>query len=343
MTWAAIAVGVVGAGTAAYSASKSGGGGGGYQPQGSGVADADWLASAGAARGISGDVNATASPLYLQALQKQQAINYDPYQQAAQRAGQQYEYLGDLSATQGQQYGQQAMLAGQQQRNLYGASDQIYQTAFDPQQAQFTQGQQRLQDQVRAGQAARGLGNSGVGAGEEDQAMQNYDLAWRQQQLQNQTQGLQAMSGASNAGGAQGQLVGANLTGQMGAYGSMPGFTQQGAQVPLSAQQYVAGMPAQNAGMYSQNMANTQNLYNNQMNQDLSYMGMAGPQMLAQQKFGADQAQLQGQELGQFAGYGAGAATKSYNTPGSWLNNLFSSSGSSGGQGATSYNDFGYH
>src|SRR5512139_922484 len=232
-----------------------------YQPKGLSQADTGWQQMFGGATGAATQAAGAAEPLFQQTLQQQQGISYDPYLEAAQTAGGQYDWLSQLAGAQGQAYGQQAGLAGGQQQALYDAANQIYQTGFDPQGAQFAKTQQQLQDQVRASQAARGIGASPVGAAEESQAMQNLDLGWRQQQLANQATALQAMGGASSAGGAQGQLVGANLAGQMGAYGQMPGFTQQGAAIPLSAQQYVAGQPAASAQGYLQGMAGVQNMY----------------------------------------------------------------------------------
>lgn len=334
MAWIAALVGVAGS-----ALMNSGGGSSGtsgqvpyYQPGGLGATDTGWQQMFGGAKDLATQGAAAANPLYQQTLQQQQAINYAPYTQAAQRAGGQYDWLSNLAGAQGQAYGQQAGLAGQQQQNLYGAANQIYQTAFDPQNAQFAKTQQQLQDQVRAGQAARGLGNSPVGGAEENQAMQNLDLAWRQQQLANQATGLQAMSGASSAGGAQGQLTGANLAAQLAAYGQMPGFTQQAASTPITAQQYVAGQPAAAGQQYAQNLGGLQSLYGMPMQQAIPYMnfGQGATQaqnLLAQQNY-QNQAQQNAANANLFSQLG-GAAVQSYNTPGSWLNNVFG--GSSGG------------
>ena len=62
-------------------------------------------------------------------------INYSPYAQASRQAGQEYGQLANTANQQSGIYGQQAGLAGQQQQNLYGAANQIYNTAFDPNQA----------------------------------------------------------------------------------------------------------------------------------------------------------------------------------------------------------------
>lgn len=305
-----------------------------YIPGGQGAADTQWQQALAGTSGLASQGASAATPLYQQTLQRQQAIDYGPYTQAAQQAGGQYDWLANLAGLQGQAYGQQAGLAGAQQQNLYGAANQIYQTAFDPQNELFAKTQQQLQDQVRAGQAARGLGNSPVGASEENQAMQNLDLAWRQQQLANQATGLQAMSGASSAGGAQGQLTGANLAAQLAAYGQMPGFIQQGASVPLSAYQYVAGQPAAAGSQYVQNLAGLQGLYGNVGGQTSPYLNfgqgaVASQNALAQQNYQNQAAQ--NSAMAQGIGTIAQGAYQSYNTPGSWLNNIFGGSSSGGG------------
>lgn len=262
----------------------------------------------------------TAAPLYAQTLAAQQGINYQPYQQAANAAGQQY---GQAATA----IGQQGALATQQQQNLYGAGNQLYQTSLDPQNALYNRTQGQLSDQVNAGQAARGLGVSPVGGSEYNQAMSNFNIDWQNQQLQRQATGLQGMASASNAGGAQGQLANAD-------YAAMPGYTQQAAGIPLAAQQMIAGMPAQSATAYSQGLSGlNQNFYNTNA-QAQQYMGQGvNAAQFQQQQATANNAAVGnlGSQLGQ------GLAT-SYNTPGSWLNNAFSGPQSSGG----SIGNFGY-
>lgn len=340
MPWIGPALGIAGS----LFGGGGGGGGGGtsssgvpyYTPTGLSAADVGWQQAFGQEQALANQAQQSAQPYYQQALQQQGAINYNPYIQAGQQAGQQYGGLAALAGQQGNIYGQQAGLAGQQQQNLYGAANQIYQTAFDPQNELFQKTQQQLQDQVRAGQAARGLGTSAVGGAEENQAMQNLDLAWRQQQLANQATGLGAMSGASSAGGAQGQLVGANLTGQMGAYGMMPGYTQQAAATPISAQQYAYQQPAQAAQTYQQQMQNLQAMQSGVAGQAVPYMNYG--QGAQQTQYANTAAQNAAQAQGLYnLGTGIG---QSMNTPGSWLSNMFGS-GSTGygtGTGGSGYN-----
>ena len=349
MAWIGALIGVAGSALL-----KSGGGSSGssgqtpyYIPEGLSSADTGWQNAFGGTSSLASQGAAAANPLYQQTLAQQEAINYAPYTQAAQQAGGQYGWLANLAGAQGQAYGQQAGLAGNQQQNLYGAANQIYQTAFDPQQQLFNRTQQQLQDQVRAGQAARGLGNSPVGAAEENQAMQNFDINWQQQQLANQATGLQAMAGASNAGGAQGQLTGANLAAQMAAYGQMPGFTQQSASIPITAQQYVAGQPAAYGQQYAQNLGGLQSLYANVMSQAIPYMNFGQGATTAANNLALANYQNQSQQnaanANLFSQLGT-AAVNSYNTPGSWLNTTFGGSNPTGfntGTGGAGYGTIG--
>ena len=206
--------------------------GGGQSGQG-GQANPYAVKSAGQQYDIANTVSGLAQPAYLQSYNASNAINFDPYQQGANQAGQQYGQMGQQAAGQAQ--------------NLYGAGSQIYNTAFDPQNALYARTQQQVGDQINAGQAQRGLGNSPEGASEYNQGMTNFNIDWQNNQLGRQTQGVAGM----NAAGA-----GANTMGAAGA-----GYMQQAGQVPIQAQQYIAGMPAQNANAYANNMGNVANLY----------------------------------------------------------------------------------
>ena len=304
----------------------------GYQPNtayGEGATQAGMAGQALAASNAAAVINpgATAS------LNQANAINYNPYLQGAQNSGNAY---GQQAQTAGQQaniYGQQAGVAGQQQQNLYSAGNQLYQTSLDPQNALFQQTQQQLGDQVNAGQAQRGLGNSPVGGQEYNNAMSNFDINWQNQQLQRQSTGLQGMTQASNAGGSQGQLAGANLAAQSGAYGTQANAYMQQGQVPTNAQQYVAQQPGAAAAAYGQQMGTLNQLYGGNAQTAQSYMnsGINASQNAA--SFGASQnasgmsSLLQGLGTGpsqNASQYGTGL-TGMYNNPNSWLNTTFSS------------------
>jgi len=278
---------------------------------------------------LTGQGAQAAAPLYQQTLQQQQALNYAPLAQAGQQAGQQYDWLANLTGQQAGLYGQQAALSGAQQRDLYGAAGQVAQTAFDPQQALYGRTQQQLADQVRAGQAARGLGVSPVGAAEENQAMANFNIDWQNQQLARQAQGMQAMGYGSMAGAQQGQLTGANLAAQMQAAGAMPGYTMQGAQMPLQTQQYIAGQPAAAGSQYAQNMAGLSGMYGNVGAAAIPYMNQGIGASQQQAKFQAGQTQ----DLGNLLSQTGKGLWQSYQTPGSWLNTTFGGPGTGIGQG----------
>ena len=293
-----------------------------YPTPGLATADTGWQNAFNQQQQIAGQTQAGAQPGYQQSLQQQQAINYQPYTDAAAQAGQQNAQLANFSNQQGGQYGQQAGVAGQQQQNLYQAGNQIMNTAMDPQNALFNQQQQLVTDQTRAGQAARGLGNSAVGASEEQQNLSNFDINWQNNQLARQTQGMSAMSQGSNSGGQQGQLVGANMTGQAQSYGAMPNYTMQSGQVPMQAQQYAATQPGAAAGVYQGQMNNMQSQYGGVTQAALPYMN-AG--VGAQQQNYNNQATQNSQQAQMFSNIGTGVA-QSYNTPGSWLSNMFGGS-----------------
>ena len=345
-SWISAGVGAIGlVNSMSNSGSSSSGGSSGptYSPTGLGHADQGWQSAYGSMGDLAKTTDTNARNYYGTSLTEANQINYSPYAQASRQAGQEYGQLANTANQQSGIYGQQAGLAGQQQQNLYGAANQIYNTAFDPNQAQFNQTQQQLQDQVRAGQAARGLGNSAVGASEENQAMTNFDTAWHTQQLANQATGLQAMGQASNAGGAQGQLVGANLTGQLQAGQQGAGYTQQSGQVPMAAQQYIAQQPGVAANSYVQGMQGLAQQYGNQANAAIPYMnsGAGSQQFNANANTAQNAANMNQltQGLGSSTAsegnpYGTGLVG-SYNTPGSWLNNTFNNNSSSNGVSTT--------
>lgn len=315
----------------------SGGGVPAYQPSWQAGADTAWQQSYGQNQNIVNQAYSGANPLFQQSLQQQQAINYDPYLQAYNQAGNYYGQGANVAGQQAGAYGQQAALSGQQQQNLYNAGNQVYQTAFDPQNALFNQTQQQLTEQVNAGQAMRGLGNSAVGGQEYNQAMQNFDISWQNQQLARQAQGAGAMAQASQAGGAQGQLTGANLAAQAGAYGTAGGYEQQQGQVPLSAQQYAAQQPGVVGQQYAQQMAGLQGLNATNMNQAQAYMGMGqAASMNAYNQYAGQQAvNAQNTAAASQLGYQVGSNP----AVGNWLNtNIFGGGNASGQSMANSGN-----
>jgi hypothetical protein len=180
-----------------------------------------------------------------QSLQQQLADynNYSGgYRQAANQAGQQYGALGSqLQNAAGLQFGQQ--------QGLINAGQQVYNTAFDPQNALYNRTVQQLQDQTGATNSMYGLGSSAAGAGVANQALGNFNIDWQNAQLQRQLSGLQ---GYGSAVGQAGQA--AAQGGALGGAGA--GYTLQGGQVPYQSNLQISAEPTnigQNYGQYLQN------------------------------------------------------------------------------------------
>ncbi len=279
MAWGAIggaAVGVLG--TSLLGGSSSGGGNGGnspmYMPTGEAAVDQSWQNMYNQQGQIANQTNQQTSPYYGQSLAQGEAVNYQPYLQGAQQAGNMYGQVGQAAQGQMAGYGQQAQTALGQQQQMYGAGNQIMQTAFDPQQALYQQTQQQVTDQTRAGQAARGLGNSAEGSMEESNAMSNFDINWQNAQLQRQAQGISSGVAANQAGVQQGNLYGQNQ--QAGLAAGNTAATAYGlqGQTPMQAQQYAAAQPGTVANQYQQYMAGQQGMNTTAMNGAQSYMGL---------------------------------------------------------------------
>lgn len=247
-----------------FGGSGGGGGGGGsspyqYIPSGQGGADSSWqqllqsLTSSGqgAASMISPDIAAAYRAM----------AGIDP-SGMTNAANQQGGYLGNLAANEDAMHNILSNQAGVNQTaqgSLMNAGNQLWQTSLDPQNALRNQQQQQVTDASRAATSARGIGMSGNAAGIENQDVSNFLNNWQQQQLQRQATGLQGMTGAYAQAGAQGQNVGANLSGaanlgtaaagNIGASGMDPYLAMlQGAQQPFNAANAYAG--SQSSGVY---------------------------------------------------------------------------------------------
>ena len=342
------AAAVVGAGAAVYSASNSGGGGGGGGggtggPYNYELADDSynqWYLDNQQLSNIDQGIQDVAIPAYQQSYDAANNINYDQYLQAANTAGTQMTNLAGAAGQQSGYYGQAADQARQQQSALYSAGNQLYQTSLDPQNALYDRTQQQLTDQVRAGQAARGIGLSGEGAVEENGAMSNFNIDWQNQQLSRQLQGVQGMSSASNAGYQQGQMAGADMAGQLAAGQAQTQYTQEGAQIPLTAQQYVASQPAANANTYATNMGNLSSMWAAQQNQILPFINNSD--QVAQYNTGYNTQQNAATAKALTQGVGAiGNAFSNYQSasnPSGWMNNVNTSNGGFGANGADANN-----
>ena len=274
-----------------------GGGGGGY---GGGAPGGYGPGATG------GGLAGTVDPALYQSFQQSQNINYAPYLGASQQAGQQYGQLAGAANQVGQGMMNEGQYAFGQQQQLGRGGQQVMNTAFDPQQQLYDRTKQQVQDQSNSVASQFGLGSSAAGAGLTDQALSNFNIDWQDKQLGRQTQGLGAYDAAAKAGGQLGTLGNASLQGGLDTYSQMPGFTQQSAGVPLTAQQMVAGMPAQNASQYAQGIQGAMSPYMAQQGQAIPYMNYgAGAQNYAQQnqlrqnQFQADQQGQLSKSIGQ--------------------------------------------
>lgn len=304
----------VGAGTAIVGAGSElglwgdngggGGGGGGGASYGPGISygydiphvDADWNALNDIGYLQSKQNSNIGNALNISGLTQQQAINYQPYQSAAYAAGQQTGQLANTYAGYGNTMANQAQNAIGQQNALQQAGRDVYNTALDPQSALYNRTRQQLTDQTAATNSMYGLGSSGAGAGIQNQALSNFNIDWQNNQLQRQLQGLQGMSGANQTALGYGSQAGADLTAAGTFQGQVPGLTQAAAQIPLNAQQYIAGQPQQQANQYLQTANAAASPLNAQMAQELAYMtggsaSQAGVAQLnqQQQQFNAQQ------------------------------------------------------
>jgi hypothetical protein len=237
--------------------------------------------------------------------------------QATQPGGQ-FGNLGNLAQLYQQMLQGQAGQSYGQGQNLYGAGNQLWQTALDPQNALRDKMQQQVTDASRAGTSARGIGMGGEAAGIENQDVSNFLMNWQNAQLGRQAQGLQGMTGAYGGAGQQGQLGNAQLAGAMG-------MGQGGAQFPMQmANLYGQGMQT---GVYSP--------YAQGMGMGSNYMGIG--QQGGAQAFGQNQTGL-GNLAGGLGGLGQSGM-------GNWLNNLFTTNqgqgyGSAGSQDPTANGTF---
>ena len=86
------------------------------------------------------------------------------------------------------------------QAQLLGAGNQVYQQAFDPQQALYNQTQNQLSQQINAQNAMSGLGSSPYGASVADNSLGNFNINWQNNQLGRMESGAQTVQGLDQAG-----------------------------------------------------------------------------------------------------------------------------------------------
>jgi hypothetical protein len=247
-----------------------------YTPTWMRGADGTWQTGQMENQNLIGGFSRQVAPDLSSAYQNLQGINYQPYLQASQQAGQQYGQLADTAGGYGGLEFGSALNAFGQQQGLQQAGQQVYNLGMDPRNEQYQKGLQQTQDQSNAINSMYGLGASGAGAGMTQQASQNYNTDWQNQQLQRGLSGLQGLTQANQAGGQLGTLGSAQLQSSLGYYGQMPGYTQQSAQTPISAQQYAYGQPYANIGAYSNAITGAMAPYQQLQSQATQYMGLGG-------------------------------------------------------------------
>lgn len=205
-------------------------------PGGGMEADQNFMAALRKVVDQSGQNSALVDPVLRQAFQGLMGIDMSGLIGAGQQAGQQYGDLSQLSQLYSGQFGQQA----QQQ---FGAGQDYYNMARDPNNQLRDYLQQQTVDQSRASSSARGIGMGANAAGLENDANRNFQMNWQQNLLNRAGQGLQGMN-QSNA------LGGADLQGSMAMAGQAPGYTMQAGQMPIAAQQTAYGMPMDYANAF---------------------------------------------------------------------------------------------
>ena len=325
----------ISAGVGLYGAlSGSGGGGGGgsssmYVPQGLQSTDTGWQQNQATNQGqlnYGGGFSNQVDPNLQQSYQQLQNINYQPYLQASQQAGQQYGQLANQYGAAGNAMMGQAGQSFGQQQALQNAGQQVYNMGMDPQNALYNRTQQQVQDQSAATNSMYGLGTSGVGAGLQNQAMSNFNIDWQNQQLQRASQGASSMNQLDQTAGQYGSLGGAQMQAGMGYYGQQPGATQQSGAVPMQAQQQVYGQGFTNAQNYGSALQSAMSPYQSQQNAATTYMGLGNTAQYQSGQLGLQQQQYQNQQLQQ-----AGNALGNVN----WgqLGSAFNSGTNNGNQG----------
>ena len=311
---------IVGIGSGVKNLTRSGQQGGSsssstYVPTGLGQADQTWQQILQNAAQTAGQGNSQLNPALLSGLT--QALGVDPSQflAASQNAGNISSGLAP-AALQGMGFlnnlaGTQAGAAGQ----LYGAGQNVYNTALDPQQALYNRLQQQITDASRAATSSRGIGMGPEAAGIENQALGNFNIDWQNQQLGRQLAGLQGMSGAYGQAGNQLQGAGRDVTGGLALGSLAPGLAQQGGALPYQAQLGAATQPFNVANQYGQAVGSMNNPQLAILQSIIPYIN---------QGLGAT-----GQAFGQQAqgAYGLGQSLNTFgqNAPSAWaaLGNIF--------------------
>jgi hypothetical protein len=222
--------------------------------------------------GLSSTYGSLGSDVLPQAQQTASNLYNNPYAQTAQSGANTASGMGTTAAT-----------------NTFGAgaaqipyANQIFQTAFDPQQALYNQQYALNQNQANVQNAQAGVANTPYGAGVTNQADQNFNLNWQNQQLGRETQGAQS-AGALTQQALGEQSAGANQyvqaatvpystytdigSGQNSALSQLLGIGSSGANLSnLPVQDYLSLLTGQNQTNQVANQTSQVGLQQNQQN-----------------------------------------------------------------------------
>lgn len=135
---------------------------------------------------------------------------------------------------------------------LANEANQLYQQAYDPQNALKAQLQGQVQDQANVQNSMYGLQSSPYGAGVANQALGNFDINWQNQQL-----GREAQANP---------LIGQDLAGSISAY-------QQGGAIPYGAYGQVNSDLNNAINQYVTQAGAGNSLTQNQIGDLLQYLG----------------------------------------------------------------------
>ena len=210
----------------------------GFTPGAAVEMDQKWYAAMQAINSAIDRNTGMVDPTLLHAYSQMLGIDLAPIVQATGMAGGMYTGMAGRSGAAGDVMGGQANAA-------FGRGADIWRTAADPENALHDYLQQQVVDTTRAGDSARGVAMSPYSAGNESDAVRKFNMDWSNNMLGRQVTG----AGAANQATATG--AGA-LDTSMGYYGMQPGFTVQGASLPIQGQQFAASAPIDYTNQFTQ-------------------------------------------------------------------------------------------
>jgi hypothetical protein len=185
----------------------------------------------------------TALPNINSAYSRLLGIDPTSYLSAGSQAGGQYSSLGNLAQIYSQLLGNRAGITSNAAQNLYGAGDQLWRSALDPQQDMYKKRLQEVTDRANLNESMRGLAMSPYSSALTDEAQTKFTQNWDYDMLNRILMGLRGMTTAYNAAGNQGELTGANLSGSLNFGSQVPQATLASGQTPFATQQQVFSAP----------------------------------------------------------------------------------------------------